>query len=101
MTVRVLLIRKVLNSAGWKRDACRVFGLGGTRRSDNSAIVVSSGVRLTLPASLSAPILTAHRSVPHAKARFADTNNTKTPKAERRNIIESPYATNDTIVAEI
>src|SRR5258707_4251443 len=99
MTVRVPLIRKVLNSAGWKRDVCRVFGLGGTRRSDNSAIVVFSGVRSTLPASLSAPILTAHRSVPHAKARLADASNTKTPRAERRNIIESPYATKDAMIA--
>src|SRR5258708_34654181 len=101
MTVRVPLIRKVLNSGGWKRDACRVFGLGGTRRSDNSAIVVFSGVRSILPASLSAPILTAHRSVPHAKARLADANHPKTPKVERRSIIESPYTTKGIKIAEI
>jgi hypothetical protein len=58
------------------------------RRGGKSRAMATLAI-LTLSASLSVPILTAQRSVPHASAMLTEVKKTTTVKADRRSIMAS------------
>src|ERR1700676_2119958 len=75
MTVRIAESVATLVSTGAKRELRCALGSAGAGIACNAAIVVSLGARMTERTSSSVPVLTGHRSWPHANA----------PAVERKN----------------